>query len=231
MKLSNRGTELIGNFEGFVDHPYNDPSPGRHCTIGFGHLIHHGPCGPGDHRTWGTISRERGLQLLGQDAQSREAAVEQLVQVPLNQNEFDALVSLVYNIGAGAFADSTVLRELNAGRRGKAAQAFMMWVKSGGVTLPGLVRRREAEMRLFLTGVRKPVRYSDEERRHLQVITAAGGVTPAERLRARDWLRAQAVKIQARARREPGGWGEVDRARRFRGIRRTLREVFGADMR
>jgi lysozyme len=231
MNLSNRGAELIGNFEGFVDHPYNDPSPGRHCTIGFGHLIHHGPCGAGDFQAWGRISRARGLRLLREDAESREAAVEQLVRVPLNQNEFDALVSLVYNIGAGAFADSTVLRELNAGRRRKAAQAFMMWVKANGVTLAGLVRRREAEMRLFLTGVHKPVRYSDTERRRLRVITADHGVTPRERLRARDWLRAQAARIQARARQTPGGWGEADRARRFRGIRRTLREVFGADLR
>jgi lysozyme len=79
----------------------------------------------------------------------REAAVAELVTVPINRCEFGALVSLVWNIGAGNFARSTVLRELNAGHRFRAGLAFMLWVFAGGQRLPGLVIRRGRERRLF----------------------------------------------------------------------------------
>ena len=66
----------------------------------------------------------------------------------LSQNQFDALCSLVFNIGCGAFQGSTLLRKLKAGET--AASEFLRWNKAGGVELKGLTRRREAEMRLFL---------------------------------------------------------------------------------
>jgi lysozyme len=79
------------------------------------------------------------------------AAVSSLVKVPLNQNQFDALVSFTYNCGSGALKGSTLLRKLNNGDYDGAAAEFPRWTKGGGVVLPGLVRRRAAEMHLFLS--------------------------------------------------------------------------------
>ncbi len=72
------------------------------------------------------------------------------VTVPLNQNQFDALVSLTYNIGSGAFNNSTLLKKLNKGDYQGAADQFLVWNKAGGKVMKGLVRRREAEQALFL---------------------------------------------------------------------------------
>lgn len=75
------------------------------------------------------------------------------VRVPLNANERTALLSFVYNVGSANFRASTLLRRLNAGDRPGAAREFDRWVLAGGRVLPGLVRRRAAERRLFLTPV------------------------------------------------------------------------------
>jgi lysozyme len=72
------------------------------------------------------------------------------VHVPLTQNQFDALVSFVFNLGVGNFRTSTLLKKLNAGDNDGAAQEFGRWIHAGGKALPGLVRRREAERALFL---------------------------------------------------------------------------------
>ena len=69
----------------------------------------------------------------------------------MSSNEFGACLCLSYNIGLGAFAKSTVLREINAGNKGKAAEAFKMWNKAGGKVVKGLVNRRSAEANLFIT--------------------------------------------------------------------------------
>jgi hypothetical protein len=73
-----------------------------------------------------------------------------VVKVPLTQNQFDALVSLVYNIGQTAFSNSTLLKKLNAKDYQGAADQFLRWNKGGGKVMKGLVRRREAERALFL---------------------------------------------------------------------------------
>ena len=78
-----------------------------------------------------------------------EAAINGRVTVPLTQPQFDALVSFVFNVGAGAFRKSTLLKKLNAGDYAEATAEFPRWVKGGGKTLPGLVVRRAAEMLLF----------------------------------------------------------------------------------
>ena len=77
----------------------------------------------------------------------------QAVKVPLNQNQFDALVSFTYNVGVGALKQSTALRKLNAGDYAGAADALTMWTKFKGKVLAGLVRRRKEERALFLTPV------------------------------------------------------------------------------
>ena len=82
-----------------------------------------------------------------------EDAVTQAVKVPLNQNQFDALVSFAYNVGVGALKQSTTLRKLNAGDYAGAADALTMWTKCNGKVLAGLVRRRKEERALFLTPV------------------------------------------------------------------------------
>ena len=74
------------------------------------------------------------------------------MRVPLAQHQFDALVSFVFNVGGGAFRESTLLRELNAGDYDAVPRELNRWVKAGGRTLPGLVRRRGAEGVLFSRG-------------------------------------------------------------------------------
>lgn len=149
--LSQAGVQFIARFEGFRGALYDDAA--GHCTIGYGHLVHHG-------RTNGTesaefrkgISKERALVLLADDAAKAAEAVVERVKVPLAQHQFDALVSFVFNLGAGAFAESTLLRELNAGRYDAVPPQLDRWVKAGGKTLEGLVRRRKAEGVLFSQG-------------------------------------------------------------------------------
>ena len=149
--LSDAGVAFVAGFEGFRGELYDDAA--GHCTIGFGHLVHHGPrdgTEPAEFRRG--ISRERGLELLRADARQAAAAVERLVRVPLSQEQFDALVSFAFNVGTGALEGSTLLQELNAGRYDAVPTQLLRWVKAGGRTLEGLVRRRRAEGRLFGQG-------------------------------------------------------------------------------
>ena len=86
---------------------------------------------------------------MAHDLKKFESAVNSAVTVPINQNQFDALVSLTYNIGTGAFKESTLLKKLNAGDcRGASAQ-FVVWNKGGGKVMQGLVNRRAVERELF----------------------------------------------------------------------------------
>lgn len=100
-----------------------------------------------------TITQQQAEDLLRQAVDKFAARVDELITANVNANEFGACLSLAYNVGSNGFAKSTVLRELNAGRKDAAAAAFQMWNKAGGVVSKGLVRRREAEKQLFL----KPV--------------------------------------------------------------------------
>lgn len=110
-----------------------------------------------DVRNKRTITREESQAMFAMALAPREAAVERLCTVKPNQNQFDALVSLVYNIGEGAFAKSTVLRLHNQGDFAGAAKAFLMWNKAkvGSVLQPvkGLTNRRIDESKLYLTPV------------------------------------------------------------------------------
>jgi lysozyme len=146
--ISDAGVKFIAEFEGWFDKPYNDPV--GHCTIGFGHLLHRGPCTASDVQEWGRISKQKGYELLRQDTKIAADAINRLVKVPLNQQQFDALVSFVFNCGAGAFADSTLLKKLNAGDYEGAGNQLMRWVYADGQVLPGLQRRRKAEREMFL---------------------------------------------------------------------------------
>lgn len=144
------GIDLITEFEGLPNGglPYNDPV--GHCTIGYGHLIHYGPCTKSDYRAWPNgLKKAEALALLRKDLVKYEKAVDRLVKVPLTPYQRDALISWTYNLGEGALAASTLLKKLNARDYIGAEAEFHRWVKAGGQTLPGLVRRRKAEAELF----------------------------------------------------------------------------------
>jgi lysozyme len=149
--LSDNGARFIGRFEGFRAHLYNDAA--GHCTIGYGHLVHLGNCNGSEPAEFKRgISEGQAEELLRKDAQTAADAVRHSVHVPLNQHQFDALVSFVYNLGAGAFESSTLLKDLNARNFGAVPGQLEEWVHAGGAVLPGLVTRRKAEARLFTTG-------------------------------------------------------------------------------
>ena len=153
LSLSARGAQFIGAWEGFRATVYDDPA--GHCTIGFGHLVHLGGCTAADRTRWGTISRERGLQLLRSDAAYAAGGLRtRLAGMRLSQTEFDALVSFVYNIGLGGFDSSTVKKDLLARppRFGQVPAHMRLWVYAGGEVLCGLHRRRISEGRLFSSG-------------------------------------------------------------------------------
>lgn len=143
MKLSARGLDLIKKHEGpAATVPYI--CPGGKRTIGYGHVIK-----PGENLR--AITQKQAEQLLAQDVEYFEEAVNSLVKVPLTQNQFDALVSFALNVGAGGLGSSTLLRILNTEDYKRAAEEFTRWDKAGGEVQPGLVRRRLDERSLFLS--------------------------------------------------------------------------------
>jgi lysozyme len=149
--LSDDGARFIGRSEGFRGHLYNDAA--GHCTIGYGHLVHLGNCNGSEPAEFKRgISEQEAEALLRRDAQTAADAVRRSVHVRLTQQQFDALVSFVYNLGAGAFESSTLLRDINAHNFAAVAGQLEEWVHAGGQVLPGLVTRRRAEARLFRTG-------------------------------------------------------------------------------
>lgn len=142
MKTSALGIALIKQFEGLRTCAYLDAA--GIWTIGYGHT--------GDEvRSGARIDAAQADALLRQDLDAAEASVRALVTQPLVQASFDALASFVFNIGATAFAGSTLLRRLNAADFEGAAAEFERWRYAGGRVLPGLLRRRIAERTLFLS--------------------------------------------------------------------------------
>ena len=139
MKLGERGTEILKYFEGCKLTAYQD-SVGV-WTIGYGHTK-----GVFDGMT---ITQEEAEQMLLTELEEYEGYIEDMVTVPLTQNQFDALVVWIYNLGPTNFRNSTLLKELNAGNYNAAGQEITRWNKAGGKVLAGLVKRREAEAELF----------------------------------------------------------------------------------
>lgn len=149
--LSEDGVRFIGKQEGYVPNLYNDPA--GHCTIGYGHLVHHGNCNGSEPEEFlNGISEDRGLELLMNDAAVAAGEVNKSVTVSLEQYQFDALMSFTFNVGTGAFRTSTLLKRLNAGEYDAVPSEMNRWVKGGGGTLPVLVNRRKAEGALFQDG-------------------------------------------------------------------------------
>ena len=120
------------------------PTPNDVPTAGWGHT------GP-DVEIGVMYTEEQCEQWLMQDLQWAEEAVMNSVLPNLSQNQFDACVSLCFNIGAAGFAGSSVARDLNSHQTSAAADAFLLWDKQRGTVLQGLLNRREDERQLFLT--------------------------------------------------------------------------------
>lgn len=146
MRTSANGRAAIRMREGVRLKAYRD-SVGV-LTIGCGHTT---AAGPPTVTAGLTITEAECDAILSRDLTKFEAVINALVKVPLSQNAFDALASFVFNVGGGAFAKSTLLKRLNAGDKAGAADQFLVWNKAGGKTLQGLVNRRRAERKQFLT--------------------------------------------------------------------------------
>ncbi len=144
MRINEAGLKIIKRNEGLRLHAYRCPA--GVWTIGYGHT------GPAAKRG-NIITEERADLLLRNDVAYFEDAVSGLVTVPLNGNQFSALVSFTFNLGEAHLAESTLLRTLNAGDPEGAANEFPRWNRAGGKVLPGLERRRDEERALFLTPV------------------------------------------------------------------------------
>jgi lysozyme len=139
MRLSDNGRKLIQGFEGLSLKAYKDADG---YSIGYGHY----GANPGD-----VISNAEAERLFDQDVAKYETAVS-LTTPSASQQQFDAMTSLAYNIGTGGFGTSTVAKLHNMGDYAGAADAFRMWVKSQGATLPVLQQRRERERSVYVNG-------------------------------------------------------------------------------
>ncbi len=144
MNVSENGINFIKLQEGLRLDVYSDT--GGKLTIGYGHLLLHP-------EYYETITEEKARELLKDDLSVAENIINRWVIFPLNQNQFDALVSLVFNIGAGSFKTSTLLKLLNESDLDGAANEFDRWIHVGNEISDDLIDRRAAEKSLFLTPV------------------------------------------------------------------------------
>ena len=226
MNTGAAGIALIKEFEGFPfgGRPYRDPV--GVWTIGYGHTEGVGPHTP-------RVTERQASELLERDLRQKyEPHIERLPFAKfLNQNQFDALVSFVYNLGPGAIAAGTGIgRALRAHEWHRAADEMLRWNIAGGQVFAGLTRRREAERKLFLkpSTVRPYAHMTRQERRwcreydELLEHKRAGQDTPAgqqrrsvlrremERRRKAIWRAAESVA---------GGWKLAHRRLRYRALR------------
>ncbi|MGE7136042.1 lysozyme [Luteibacter sp. NPDC031894] len=142
MKPSNAALILAKASEGLRLVAYPDPATGgAPWTIGYGSTT---GVKEGD-----VITLDQAEARLDRDLLNAAAVVNQKVRVPLSQNQFDALVDFVFNLGAKNFSGSTLLRKLNAGDYEGAASEFPRWTHASGRTMPGLVIRRAKERAMF----------------------------------------------------------------------------------
>jgi lysozyme len=142
MKTSPDGLTLIKRFEGFSATPYRCPA--GLWTIGYGHVVL-----PDEMLVLTSVDEEQAVLLLARDASFSERAVAKLISWPINQAQFDALVSFTFNLGAGALQRSTLRRVINRGEESGVAEQWLRFIWGAGRKLPGLMRRRRAELALY----------------------------------------------------------------------------------
>ncbi len=135
-----KAKQLIKQFEGLYLKAY--VCPAGKLTIGWGHIVL-----PGEPKI---ITIEQAEMYLSADVKKAESVLR-VVKVPINDNQKSALISFIFNLGAGAFSTSTLLKMLNKKDYTGASDQLLRWVYAKGKKLPGLVRRREAERKLFLS--------------------------------------------------------------------------------
>ena len=143
MKTGQKGIDLIKSFEGFRAKAYLCPA--NVLTIGYGHTANVKPLD--------VVTEQQAVELLKQDLAWAEQVVN-AEKLNINQNQFDALVSFVFNCGSGNFKSSSLLRVIKANPNSTDIEyRFGMWNKGGGKVLAGLTRRRAAEYKLYNTKV------------------------------------------------------------------------------
>ena len=163
--ISSRGLAFIKGFESFVPHVYDDKLPPRKIkgqlvyrewqgeavkgtlTIGYGHT--NAAKHPLKIARGLRITKAQAQEILDVDLDDVEAAVNRLVKVPLTQGQYDALVSITFNMGEGNLRKSSLLAKLNRGDYAGARAAFDLYVRSRGEVMNGLVRRRDGEQALW----------------------------------------------------------------------------------
>lgn len=144
MKLSQRGIDLIKQFEGYSSMAYPDPATGgAPWTIGYGTTK---GVKPGM-----VITAQQAEKMLRDDVAKFESGVSSLITAPTTQGQFDAMVSLAYNIGLGNFGKSTLLKKHNARCYTCAADQFRVWNRANGKVMNGLTKRRAAERQVYMS--------------------------------------------------------------------------------
>ena len=141
MEISDKGIKLIKEFEGLELTSYLCPA--KVWTIGYGHIK-----GVQEGMEW---TEEQAEEALKEEVVGYCRYVEEYVKVPLNQNQFDALVSWTYNLGPTSLKKSTMLKVLNKGNYDEVPEQIKRWNKARGQVLNGLVRRRDTEAELFVS--------------------------------------------------------------------------------
>lgn len=140
MKISDDMIDFIKSSEAFRSDVYICPAGFR--TIGYGHLI-------GEAESITKITHDIALELLMHDINLAEAAVLRLTRIELRQNQFDALVSFVFNLGSAAYQRSTLRSKVNRGEHESVPSEFLRWVYANGKILKGLIARRKAEAEVY----------------------------------------------------------------------------------
>ena len=141
--ITQEGLDLIKRFEGFSATIYICPA--GYPTIGYGHVVREEE----QERFEDGVDEQEGDDLLQRDVRWAERGVLRLIDVPLTDGQFDALVSFTFNLGTGALQRSTLRRKVNREEHDKVPREFMRWVWAGGKRLKGLERRRRAEVEAY----------------------------------------------------------------------------------
>ena len=141
-QATDKGIFLIQAFEGFSAFPYRDVA--GLWTVGIGHLI------KSSETFTMPITQQEGEALLRKDLWTAERAVLRLIRVPLNDSQFDALVSFTFNLGSGSLQRSALRAKINRGEYEAAGDEFLKWIWAGKKKSKGLLRRRIAERGMFL---------------------------------------------------------------------------------
>ncbi|MDG4574504.1 MAG: lysozyme [Defluviicoccus sp.] len=143
--VTDEGLALIKRFESFSPTIY--VCPAGYETIGYGHVVLNGE----RQRFANGIDEDEAADLLRRDACQAERAVLRLIAVPLTDGQFDALTSFAFNLGGGALQRSTLRRKVNREEHPEVPEELRKWVWDGGKRMPGLIKRRAAEARLYET--------------------------------------------------------------------------------